>query len=86
MPGIGHFEANFCRAEAGIENRQYVIDPSFEDFVGISVQVDIGVFADVHRVEIIFVNVTDDPDIGKIRNGEGIRAAQPLHASALVTC
>ena len=75
MPGVGDFEANFGGAEAGIENRQNVVDPALEDLVGIGVQMDVGVFADVHRVEIIFVNVADDPDIRQIGNGERIGTA-----------
>ena len=32
------------------------------------------VLADVHRVQIIFVDVADDPDVGQIRDREGIGA------------
>ncbi len=74
--GVGDFKANFCGAKAGIENRQDVIDPAFEDAVGIGVQVDIRVFADAHCVEIIFVNVADDPDIREVGDGEGIRGTR----------
>src|ERR1039458_3826879 len=77
---IRHFEPNLRSTEAGIENRQDVIDPPFADMVGIGVQPDIRVLTDVHRVEIVLVNVTDDPDIRQIRDGEGIGRAQSLHA------
>ena len=42
----------------------------FKTLPGIGVQMDVRVLADVHGVEIILVNVTDDPDIGEIGNGE----------------
>ncbi len=71
--GIGDLKPNLGGADVGIENRQNVVDAALEDLVGIGVQVNIRVLADVHGVEIIFVNVADDPDIGKIGDGEGIR-------------
>ena len=58
----------------------------FEDLVGIGVQTDIRVLADVHGIEIIFVNVADDPDIRKIGDGEGIGADNPCTPAAFVTC
>ena len=78
--GVGDFEPNFCGAEIGIENRQNIIDASFEDLIGIGIQADVRILADVYGIEIIFVNVTDDPDIRKIGDGEGIGRTQALHA------
>src|SRR6266852_1120530 len=39
---------------------------------------NIRVLSNVHGVEIVFINITDDPDIGQIRDGEGIWRAQSL--------
>ena len=51
--------------------------------IGIGVQADVGGLADVHGIEIVFVNVADDPDIRKIGDGEGIGAGQALHAGCV---
>src|ERR1700722_18199023 len=69
---IWYFEPHLRSAEAGIENRQDVIDAPFEDPVWVGVQADIRILADAHGVEIIFVNIADDPHIRKIRDREGI--------------
>ena len=70
--GIFHLEAHLGGAQAGIENRQNVVDAGLEDLIGIGAEMDIGRVADAHGVEIIFVDVADDPDIGKIGDGERI--------------
>ena len=44
---------------------------------------DVGGLADAHGVEIVLVDVADDPDVGKIGDGERIRAGKPLHASRI---
>ena len=46
---------------------------------------DVGVYTfivhpDANRVEIIFVDIADDPDIRKIGDSEGIRRSQSLNA------
>src|SRR5580658_5471386 len=72
---IRDFKAYFCRMQRGIENRQNVIDAAFEHLAGVSVQTDIRIFADVHRIEIIFVDIADDPDKRKIGDSERIGRA-----------
>ena len=58
---------------------------ALENLLGIGIQVDVGEFADAHRVEIILVNIADNPDVGKIGDREGVRSPQvpvrPTHLS-----
>ena len=77
---VSDFDPDLCRADIRIEYRQNVVDPAFEDLLGIRVQPDIGELADMHRIEIVFVNVADDPDIRKIGDSEWIRGSQSLDA------
>jgi hypothetical protein len=63
----------FRGAKVGIENWQDVIHAALEYLVGIGIEMDIGSVADAHGVEVIFVQVADDPDVREIGNGEGIR-------------
>src|ERR1039458_8591348 len=81
--GVGHFQPNFRSADRGIENGKYVVDAAFQNLVGISVQMDIGILADVYGVEIVFVNIADDPDIRQIGDGERIGAGQALHTGCV---
>ena len=74
MPGLATSMPNLGGVHAGIEDWQDVVDSAFEDLVGVGVQANIRGLADVHGVEIVFVNVADDPDIRKIGDGEGIGA------------
>ena len=74
IPGLATSSRTFAVWRVGIENRQDVVDASLEDLFGIGVQADIGIFADAHGIEIVFVNVADDPDMGKIGDGERIGA------------
>ena len=57
-----------------------------EDLVGIGVQADVGVLAEVHVRQIVLVDVADDPDVREIGNGERIGRARPCTPAALVTC
>ena len=79
-PGIRHLQTNFRGVHGWIEHGQNVIDPSFDNLIRISIQMDIRKLTHTHRVQIVFVNVANDPDISKIGNGHRIRRAQPLHA------
>jgi len=71
--GILHLNTHLSGTEAGIENGKNVVDATLEDPVGIGIETDVGRVADAHRVEIIFVNVADNPDVGQVGDGEGIR-------------
>ena len=82
-PGLVIFQPYFRRADSGIENWQDVIDPAFQDLIGVGIQADIRVLAHMHGIQIILVNVTDDPDIRKIGNRKGIGARQTLHARCI---
>ena len=44
------------------------------------------ILADVHLGEIVFVDVADDPHVGKVGDGEWIRGAERLHAGRSVIC
>src|SRR3984957_6808469 len=78
-PWVWHLDSNFCGTEVGIENRQNVIDPALQGPIGIRIQADVGGFADLRGVKVVFVNVANNPDIRQIRNGEGIGSGQTLN-------
>src|SRR5580704_794570 len=80
---ILHLQTYFCGTDAGIENRQNVIDASLEGLVRIRIEMDLGSLADADRVEIVFINVADDPDVGKIGNRKRIRTRQRLNAGGV---
>src|SRR3984957_16956111 len=80
---VGDFDPDLGGADTRIENRQNVVDPSLKDFIGIRIQLNIRSLSDVHRVEIILVNIADDPNIRKIRDGEWTGARQTLHPSCV---
>src|SRR5579863_476715 len=65
---VWNLDADLRSTDIGIQNWQDVIDLSLQDPLGIGVQVDVREVPDTRGVEIILVNVTDDPDIRKIRN------------------
>ena len=72
--GIFHFDPDLGGVDVGIEDGEDIVDASFERLVGKRVQANLGLVADADGVEIIFVNVADDPDIGKIGDGERVGA------------
>src|SRR5215831_16697499 len=69
---IGDLEPHFRRSKVRIEDRTDIADPSLEKHVRISVDMDIGVFANAHETELILVNVADDPHVGKVGYGHEI--------------
>ena len=79
-PRIGHLQPNLRRAETRIKNRQDVIDAALQNLAGICVQPDIGILPDVYGIEIVFINVANDPDVRKIGDGKRIGSgAAPAH-------
>src|SRR5579863_6241021 len=79
-PRVGDLDADFRGTNAGIENGQDVVDAAFENFAGVGIQVDVRDIADVDGVEIVFINIADDPDIGEIGDGKRVGAGEPLNA------
>ena len=77
---ILHFQADFRGAEIGVKNLPDVTDSAFQNLVGIGVQMNVGIIAEMNLRESILVHVADDPNMRQVRNGERVRAGQALHA------
>src|SRR5579859_6980603 len=77
-PGVDYFHADFGGADVGIKNRADVADLSRQAFFGIGDETNLRGFAEVHVSEIVFVDVTENPDVGKIGNGEWICTHESL--------
>jgi len=82
---VGDFEPNLGRVIVGSRTGRMLPIRPFKT-CGISGQVNIRILARMYGVEIVFVNVADDPHIRKVGDGEGIGAPKPCTPDALVTC
>src|SRR5579863_5045602 len=82
--GVGDFEADFGGAKVGIEDGENVVHAGFEGFAGKSGEVNVGGIADAHGVQVIFIDVADDPDVGQVGDGERIGAAEAESGNARV--
>src|SRR5271156_818561 len=70
---ILNLNSDLSRADVGVEDGQNVVDPSFEELIGIGIEVDVCVFPNIDCTEIVFVDIADDPDVRKVRKRERIR-------------
>src|ERR1700751_66130 len=70
--GICYFDSNFSRAGITIEDLSYVADAAVKNTAWIGVQFHVRCVTEAHGREVIFINITDDPDSRKIRNGEEV--------------
>ena len=48
--------------------------------VGVGIQANLGLFAQVYIGQIVLKHIAQNPDIAQVGNGEGIRRSQALHA------
>src|ERR1700745_117186 len=71
-PGISHLDTHLGCSEVGVENGSNVADCSGEASVGISVQANGRFVSKADDWKIIFVDVTNDPDVGQVRDREWI--------------
>src|ERR1700677_164000 len=70
---VGYFNADLGCAYIRIENRTDVDYRALESLAGIGVELDVDRLPEVHAGHIGFVDVTDDPHRGQVRNGEWFR-------------
>ena len=68
--GIGDLNANLGGAEIGIEDRADIADGPGERAVGIGIELDAGVLAEMDARQVVLVDVAEDPDAGEVGNGE----------------
>src|SRR6202521_6209733 len=78
---IGKNDTNFGGARVGIEDARHIADTALEHTVRQGVQANLGRIADVYIAEIIFVDVTDHPDVREIGDGKQVgRVVETLDA------
>ena len=80
-PRIAHFQPDFGGADVGVEDRADIADAAAQHTLGIGIQMNLGVLADVDRGKIVFIHVADHPHRRQICDGEEIgRIVQRLDA------
>ncbi len=65
---VRHFDAHLRCPNAGIENGSNVADAPRDHFVGICIQPNLSGFTDADVGQIVFIDVANYPNIGKVRN------------------
>jgi len=80
QPRIRHLQTDLSGASAGVKNRANIIYATVQHEVGISSQSDIGVFANTDKRQLVLVYVTNDPDLGQIRDRKWSWSGEGLHA------
>src|SRR5436305_1434976 len=72
---IGNLNAHLRRAQAGVEHRPNVADTSCKHLVRIRADVNLRCLPQLQLGQIIFEDITENPDMRKIGNREGRRGA-----------
>ena len=78
--GILHFQANLGGAQVGIKDGPDIANPSLQNLVRIGVHAHVRKFAQAHKRQIVLVDVAQNPDVGKVGDGEGIGRCQALRS------
>src|ERR1700678_2811905 len=74
---VPHFDTDLCTANIRVQNWPNVADSSRKNLVRISVKTYIRPFTKPYVGEIVFVYITEHPQILQIRDSERIRRAEP---------
>ncbi len=80
---IPHFDADLRGANVRVQHGPDITDRAGESLIGVRIQPNIGLFAEAHVDQIVFVDIAQHPDVAQVRDGEGIRRTKPRHTSCV---